>query len=294
MPPVLRAFEPAAGERHRAPVSADSAGAAIAADRPLDPTPLPGTAAAHGLRALDGDPVRVAIVGATGYVGAELVRLLARHPNVAIVGLVGRERQGDPLGRHPSPPGDRGPPGLRRGPRRRRGRVPRPAPRCGRGADRRVPRAGADGDRPRARLPPPRPRGLPALVPLRPPPPRAPRDRGLRPARAAPGRARPRRARSRTRSSARPAATRRRRSWRSPRWPGPASSRTSSWTPRAASRAPAASPRPTSSSARSTRASRRTGSSPTATSARSSRSWARSAAGWPPTPASAASTSSPT
>jgi N-acetyl-gamma-glutamylphosphate reductase len=66
-------------------VSADSAGAAIAADRPLDPTPLPGTAADHGLRALDGDPVRVAIVGATGYVGAELVRLLARHPNVAIV-----------------------------------------------------------------------------------------------------------------------------------------------------------------------------------------------------------------
>ena len=102
MPPDLRAIEPAAGERLRAPVSADSAGAAIAADRPLDPTPLPGTAAAAGLRALDGDPVRVAIVGATGYVGAELVRLLARHPNVAIVGLVGRERRGDPLaGIHP-------------------------------------------------------------------------------------------------------------------------------------------------------------------------------------------------
>src|SRR3954468_3996662 len=37
-------------------------------------------------------PVRVAIVGATGYVGSELVRLLARHPNVEIVGLVGRDR----------------------------------------------------------------------------------------------------------------------------------------------------------------------------------------------------------
>ena len=102
MPPVLRALEPAAGERSGASVSADSAGAAIAADRPLDSTPAPGTAAAHGVRALDGDPVRVAIVGATGYVGAELVRLLARHPHASIVGLVGRERQGDPLaGIHP-------------------------------------------------------------------------------------------------------------------------------------------------------------------------------------------------
>ena len=97
MPPVLRAREPAAGERSGAPVSADSAGAAIAADRPLDSAPVPGTAAAHGLRALNGDPIRVAIVGATGYVGAELVRLLARHPHASIVGLVGRERQGDPL-----------------------------------------------------------------------------------------------------------------------------------------------------------------------------------------------------
>ncbi len=102
MPPVLRAHEPAAGERSGASVSADSAGAAIAADRPLEPTPLPGTAAAAGLRALDGDPIKVAIIGATGYVGAELVRLLARHPHVELVGLVGRERHGDPLaGIHP-------------------------------------------------------------------------------------------------------------------------------------------------------------------------------------------------
>src|SRR5437773_1585087 len=33
--------------------------------------------------------LRVGIVGATGYVGGELVRLLARHPNVELVGLVG-------------------------------------------------------------------------------------------------------------------------------------------------------------------------------------------------------------
>ena len=48
-----------------------------------------------------GDPsgrVRVSIVGATGYVGAELIRLLARHPFVEIVGLVARGRDADPVG----------------------------------------------------------------------------------------------------------------------------------------------------------------------------------------------------
>jgi len=42
--------------------------------------------------------IRVGIIGATGYVGGELVRLLARHPNVELVGLVGRERDDDPIG----------------------------------------------------------------------------------------------------------------------------------------------------------------------------------------------------
>jgi len=41
--------------------------------------------------------VRVGIIGATGYVGAELVRLLARHPNVELVGLTGRGRDHDPI-----------------------------------------------------------------------------------------------------------------------------------------------------------------------------------------------------
>ena len=78
-------------------MSADSTvESTIAADRPHDP--VPGTAAAAGYRARLGDPVRVAIVGATGYVGSELIRLLSLHPNVRIVGLVGRERQGDPIG----------------------------------------------------------------------------------------------------------------------------------------------------------------------------------------------------
>jgi N-acetyl-gamma-glutamyl-phosphate reductase len=78
-------------------VSADSTvESTIAADRPHDPAP--GTAAAAGFRARLGDPIRVAIVGATGYVGSELIRLLSLHPHVRIVGLVGRERQGDPIG----------------------------------------------------------------------------------------------------------------------------------------------------------------------------------------------------
>jgi N-acetyl-gamma-glutamyl-phosphate reductase len=44
--------------------------------------------------------LRVSIVGATGYVGSELVRLLARHPDVEIVGLVARGREAEPVGRH--------------------------------------------------------------------------------------------------------------------------------------------------------------------------------------------------
>jgi N-acetyl-gamma-glutamyl-phosphate reductase len=45
-----------------------------------------------------GARIRVAIVGATGYVGAELVRLLTRHPHVEIAGLVGRGRSHEPIG----------------------------------------------------------------------------------------------------------------------------------------------------------------------------------------------------
>jgi len=50
----------------------------------------------------DGGPrrVRVGIIGATGYAGGELIRLLSRHPNVEIVGLAGRDRHDDPIDRH--------------------------------------------------------------------------------------------------------------------------------------------------------------------------------------------------
>jgi N-acetyl-gamma-glutamyl-phosphate reductase len=41
--------------------------------------------------------IRVGIIGATGYVGAELIRLLSRHPRVTIVGLQGRDRSGEPI-----------------------------------------------------------------------------------------------------------------------------------------------------------------------------------------------------
>jgi N-acetyl-gamma-glutamyl-phosphate reductase len=42
--------------------------------------------------------IRVAIVGATGYAGGEMVRLLERHPDVRIVGLVNRDRDQEPVG----------------------------------------------------------------------------------------------------------------------------------------------------------------------------------------------------
>jgi N-acetyl-gamma-glutamyl-phosphate reductase len=42
-------------------------------------------------------PIRVAIVGVTGYAGGELARLLLRHPEVRIVAAVARSHQGEPL-----------------------------------------------------------------------------------------------------------------------------------------------------------------------------------------------------
>src|SRR5919204_2893470 len=42
-------------------------------------------------------PVRVAIVGVTGYAGGELARILLRHPEVRLVAAVARSHQGDAL-----------------------------------------------------------------------------------------------------------------------------------------------------------------------------------------------------
>jgi N-acetyl-gamma-glutamyl-phosphate reductase len=71
--------------------------AAIATDRSSGTLPR----SERGIQP-DGGPrrIRVGIIGATGYVGAELIRLLARHPNVDLVGLAGRDRHDDPIGGH--------------------------------------------------------------------------------------------------------------------------------------------------------------------------------------------------
>ncbi len=42
-------------------------------------------------------PARVAIVGATGYAGGELARLLLRHPEARLVAAVARSHRGEPL-----------------------------------------------------------------------------------------------------------------------------------------------------------------------------------------------------
>jgi N-acetyl-gamma-glutamyl-phosphate reductase len=74
-------------------VSAGSVEAGVATDR------RPGTAPrrSSGLGSPD-ERIRVGIIGATGYVGAELIRLLSRHPHIEIVGLQGRARDAEPIG----------------------------------------------------------------------------------------------------------------------------------------------------------------------------------------------------
>ena len=48
-------------------------------------------------RPAPGARLRVGIIGASGYVGAELIRLLTRHPHVDLVGLQARGRETTPL-----------------------------------------------------------------------------------------------------------------------------------------------------------------------------------------------------
>ena len=65
--------------------------------------PSPPTASRLDRTQLGVDPaggprrLTVGIIGATGYAGGELVRILARHPNVELIGLVGRDRDHDPI-----------------------------------------------------------------------------------------------------------------------------------------------------------------------------------------------------
>ena len=54
--------------------------------------------------------VRVAVAGASGYAGGELLRLLAGHPDLEIGAVTGASSAGKPVTR--SPPAPHRPPGL--------------------------------------------------------------------------------------------------------------------------------------------------------------------------------------
>ena len=54
-----------------------------------------GPRAARGRRG--GQTITVGIVGATGYAGGELIRILLNHPNVKLAGLYGRNRDNEPI-----------------------------------------------------------------------------------------------------------------------------------------------------------------------------------------------------
>ncbi len=47
---------------------------------------------------MGGEPIPVAVLGASGYTGAELVRLLARHPRLRLAALTAERHAGKPLG----------------------------------------------------------------------------------------------------------------------------------------------------------------------------------------------------
>ena len=60
--------------------------------------PRPDDAISRATGRIPERPLRAGILGATGYVGAELVRLLERHPGVVIAGLAARGRDGVAVG----------------------------------------------------------------------------------------------------------------------------------------------------------------------------------------------------
>lgn len=61
-------------------------------------TMVDSSAAAGAPAVRGGARIRVGLIGATGYVGGELLRLLERHPNVRIAGLQARGREREPVG----------------------------------------------------------------------------------------------------------------------------------------------------------------------------------------------------
>jgi N-acetyl-gamma-glutamyl-phosphate reductase len=83
----MAAIHPGSGERLEATHS-DGSGASVNAR--LDPTAAAPVDRPRGT-------ITVTVIGATGYAGGEAVRLLAGHPNVQLVGLVGRGREHEPI-----------------------------------------------------------------------------------------------------------------------------------------------------------------------------------------------------
>ena len=134
-----------------------------------------------------------AIIGASGYTGAELLRLLAGHPDLQLTVATGDTQAGTPIeDLFPSLAATYGGmrvPGLRARTRRRRGRrVPRPAAPGEHGARPAARRAGRVRRRPLGRLPAQGRLALPGLVRLRARPARAAGRSRVRAARAPPRR----------------------------------------------------------------------------------------------------------
>ncbi len=92
-------LEATPGEGSSAPVSARfEPTAAAPADRSPGHSSATGPRTQAGSASGAGATISVAVIGATGYAGGEAVRILARHPNVRLVGLVGRDRDHEPIG----------------------------------------------------------------------------------------------------------------------------------------------------------------------------------------------------
>ena len=71
---------------------------AMATAHPTSRTGPDAGTSSEAARAPERARIRVGVIGASGYAGAELVRILARHPFVELAGLRGRERDGVPIG----------------------------------------------------------------------------------------------------------------------------------------------------------------------------------------------------
>jgi N-acetyl-gamma-glutamyl-phosphate reductase len=77
--------------------SAAAGGATQDAGRGSTAAPVGGLGPRAARTRSGGRTITVGIVGATGYAGGELVRLLLRHPNVRLAGLFGRNRDKEPI-----------------------------------------------------------------------------------------------------------------------------------------------------------------------------------------------------